>query len=389
VPAISAIGEGKAVITHLLENPDERTPFITMEEYIKLIHYLQANDASFATEIAFPPPIEPKFTFIDLFDGIGGFRQALMRQGGRCVFSLEWDKHAAETYFHNYGVYPFGDIRAIASEEIPDHDILCAGFPCQPFSIAGVSKKNSMGRATGFSDKIQGTLFFEIARILAAKRPSFFFLENVKNILSHDNERTIQIIRETLDELDYEFLIEVVDVKAWVPQLRERVFFIGYDRTRFSIPKDRFYIPKHPADVYTYPTLDTVIDSSNHDRTLSDGTWKALKNHKAKHASKANGFGYKILDYPINSRQVAWTISARCHKDGADCLVPQMEMNPRQLSIQEVLRLQGFDDTKFKFPVGITYAYKEAGNSVVVPAIEETTKILANLLYELNIKGEE
>lgn len=389
VPSVKEREECFSIYSHLVENPDVKIPLVTEMEFRRLQQYIfEKRDKTVGMEILFPQPDNPKFSFIDLFAGIGGFRQAFNNQGGRCVFSSEWDTHAAETYYRNYGVYPFGDIRKIDSNDIPDHDILCAGFPCQPFSIAGVSKKNSMGRATGFNDKTQGTLFFEIARILKAKRPPFFFLENVKNILSHDNGRTIRIIEETLNELDYEFRIDVVDGKAWIPQHRERVFFIGYDCKRFSISDNDFYIPKKPTKGYEYPTLDSIIDVSNHDRTLSDGTWRALINHKEKHTNKSNGFGYKILDFPINPKQVTWTISARYHKDGADCLVPQEGMNPRQLSIKEVLQLQGFDPDRFIFPVGITYAYKQVGNSVVIPAIEETARILVNLLKELH-SGEE
>ena len=387
VPSLNDSEERDAIITHMLENPDIRIPLLNKNEFIRIRKYIREHNENGEVSVPYPKPEKAKFKFIDLFAGIGGFRQALQNLGGNCVFSSEWDKHAAETYYANYGVYPFGDIRSINPNTIPDHDILCAGFPCQPFSIAGVSKKNSMGRATGFEDKIQGTLFFEIAKILQAKRPPLIFLENVKNINSHDNGRTISTIKQTFMDLHYEVLIDVVDGKEWVPQHRERVFFLGYDTLKFGeLDSDEFYIPKKPSLGYVYPTLDTIIDSSNTERTLTDGTWNALKRHKEKHASKKNGFGYSILKYPITPNQVTWTISARYHKDGADCLVPQKDRNPRQLSLKEVARLQGFDDTKFKFPVGITYAYKQLGNSVVVPAIEESAKVLVGLLERLEVK---
>lgn len=379
--------EKLAVLTHLIENPDIQVPFVNREEQNRIKHLIKETEFDFKKNIPYPKNDSSHFKFIDLFAGIGGFRQALQNQGGECVFSSEWDKHAAKTYFANYGVLPFGDIRNIDAHSIPDHDILCGGFPCQPFSIAGVSKKNSMGRATGFSDETQGTLFFEIARVLEAKRPLFFFLENVKNIKSHDKGRTIKVIQKTFDELEYKCVMDVVDGKAWVPQHRERVFFLGYDSRRISFEDGAFVIPKHPTEDYVYPTLDTIIDTSNHNRTLPDGTWKALQRHKENHRLKNNGFGYRMLNYPISSKQVTWTISARYYKDGADCLVPQEGLNPRQLSISEILRLQGFDDKKFIFPVGITFAYKQLGNSVVIPAIEESAKVLAAILKQKTSGG--
>jgi len=387
VPSLNDSEERDAIITHMLENPDIRVPLLNKTEFSRIRKYIREHNEHGEVSVPYPKPAKAKFKFIDLFAGIGGFRQALQNLGGNCVFTSEWDKHAAETYYANYGVYPYGDIRSIIPDTIPDHDILCAGFPCQPFSIAGVSKKNSMGRATGFEDKIQGTLFFEIAKILQAKRPPLIFLENVKNINSHDKGRTISIIKQTFKDLHYEVLIDVVDGKEWVPQHRERVFFLGYDTIKFGkLDSTEFFIPKKPSPGYVYPTLDTIIDSSNTERTLTDGTWNALKRHKEKHASKKNGFGYSILTYPITPNQVTWTISARYHKDGADCLVPQKDRNPRQLSLKEVARLQGFDDTKFTFPVGITYAYKQLGNSVVIPAIEESAKVLVGLLERRNVK---
>ncbi len=387
VPSLTDSEEKEAIITHMIENPDIRIPFLNKKEFNRIRKYIREHNDHEMESFPYPKLEKTKFKFIDLFAGIGGFRQAFQNLGGNCVFSSEWDKHAAETYYANYGVYPYGDIRLIDPDTIPDHDILCAGFPCQPFSIAGVSKKNSMGRATGFEDETQGTLFFEIIKILQAKRPSFIFLENVKNINSHDKGRTISIIEQTFDKLHYKVLKEVVDGKEWVPQHRERVFFLGYDLERFGkLDSSEFFIPKMPSPEYIYPTLDTIIDSTNTERTLTDGTWNALKRHKAKHASKNNGFGYSILEYPITPGQVTWTISARYYKDGADCLVPQKDRNPRQLSLKEVTRLQGFDDTKFKFPVGITYAYKQLGNSVVVPAIEESAKVLVGLLEHRKVK---
>lgn len=381
-PELSNSIEKYAVITHIMENPDILPPKVSDAEYQQVRKNVTKLKQELTLDIPFPKAQKTNFKFIDLFAGIGGFRQAMQNQGGNCVFSSEWDKDAAKTYFANYGVYPFGDIREIDASSIPDHDVLCAGFPCQPFSIAGVSKKRSMGRKTGFGDKAQGTLFFEIARILEEKRPMFFFLENVKNILSHDGNETIKIIKETFKSLNYEFLIEVVDGKAWVPQHRERVFFLGYDKTKFKDELDGFHIPKGPSTGYVYTTLDKIIDVSSTERTLSDGTWRALQRHKDAHAKKNNGFGYSILKLPITADQITWTISARYHKDGADCLVPQEERNPRQLSLKEILQLQGFDANKFKFPGGIVQSYKQIGNSVVIPAIEETAKVISKIILE-------
>jgi len=380
-PSLSETDNNLPLLTHIGENPEQWGHKIPKEEKKRVFDYIHQNIVEFEKTLPYPPPKKPRFTFIDLFAGIGGFRQALQDLGGNCVFSSEWDIHAARTYYVNYGVIPFGDIREIDADSIPDHDILCAGFPCQPFSIAGVSKKTSLGQATGFEDEAQGTLFFEIKKILEAKRPPFFLLENVKNILSHDKRKTIKVIKKTFKKLEYEALIDVVDGKNWVPQHRERVFFLGYDKKRFNaIPSSDFFIPKEPKPNYSYLTLDKIIDLSHNNRTLSDGTWEALKRHKAKHTAKNNGFGYKILDYPITPDQVTWTISARYYKDGADCLVPQPGKNPRQLSINEILLLQGFDPNRFTFPGGIGQAYKQLGNSVVIPAIKESAEVLVNLL---------
>jgi len=227
-PSLSETDNNLPLLTHIGENPEQWEHKIPKEEKKRVFDYIHQNIVEFEKTLPYPPPKKPRFTFIDLFAGIGGFRQALQDLGGNCVFSSEWDIHAARTYYANYGVVPFGDIRGIDADSIPDHDILCAGFPCQPFSIAGVSKKTSLGQATGFEDEAQGTLFFEIKKILEAKRPPFFLLENVKNILSHDKRKTIKVIKKTFKKLEYEALIDVVNGKNWVPQHRERVFFLGY-----------------------------------------------------------------------------------------------------------------------------------------------------------------
>ena len=174
------------------------------------------------------------FKFIDLFAGIGGMRIAYEQAGGHCVYSNEWNKYSQQTYFANFGELPEGDITKVNEKNIPDHDVLVAGFPCQPFSIAGVSKKQSMGRATGFEDKTQGTLFFDVCRILKAKRPKAFMLENVKNLCSHDRGRTFKVITESLDELNYTVFYKVLDGQSFVPQHRERIIIVGFDRKRYG-----------------------------------------------------------------------------------------------------------------------------------------------------------
>lgn len=225
-------------------------------------------------DLPYAPPKDWKFTFIDLFAGIGGFRIAFQEAGGKCVFSSEWDRFAKETYVQNFGDCPHGDIRRINKNDIPDHDILCAGFPCQPFSLAGVSKKNSLGRKHGFEDETQGTLFFEIKEILRIKRPPAFMLENVKNLLSHDKGRTFEVIRHALeDQLGYVVNWKVVNGAKWVPQHRERIFIVGYDPDQVKINEDEILIPRKPSNGYQYPELKSIISKNVKDHTLSPGTW--------------------------------------------------------------------------------------------------------------------
>jgi DNA (cytosine-5)-methyltransferase 1 len=317
-----------------------------------------------------------KFRFIDLFAGIGGMRLAFEAHGGDCVFSSEWDKCCQRTYFENFGVMPFGDITKINEYDIPDHDILVAGFPCQPFSIAGVSKKNSLGRATGFLDKTQGTLFFDVVRIIDAKRPRAFLLENVKNLKSHDKGKTWKIITETLDELEYETFPCVLDGQLFSPQHRERIFIVGYDRRRYgeNIEFD-FSItpPSSPAKV------KDILENTVEDRyTLTDHLWQYLQNYAAKHRVKGNGFGYGMVD--LNG--VTRTLSARYYKDGSEILIPQNGKNPRRLTPRECARLQGYSDT-FKIPVSDTQAYKQFGNSVVVPLVRAVAWNIIDTLEKL------
>ena len=324
-------------------------------------------------------PADAGFTFIDLFAGIGGLRIAYERAGGHCVYSNEWNKYSQQTYFANFGEQPDGDITKVDAESIPDHDILVAGFPCQPFSIAGVSKKQSLGRATGFEDKTQGTLFFDICRILKAKRPKAFMLENVKNLKSHDRGRTFKVITEALEELDYEIFHAVLDGQNYVPQHRERILIVGFDRKRYGRDLGfRFNItPVEPKPVMR-DILEMDVDEKY---TLTDKLWTYLQNYAEKHRAAGNGFGFGIAD----PEGVARTLSARYYKDGSEILIRQDGKNPRRLTPRECARLQGFPDS-FIIPVSDTQAYKQFGNSVVVPLMTNVAQLVVGKMKELDIE---
>lgn len=296
------------------------------------------------------------YRFIDLFAGIGGIRKAF-EPYGTCVFSCEWDKKAQETYFANYGEYPHGDIRSVDEKAIPEHDILLAGFPCQPFSIAGVSKKNSLGRQHGFLDETQGTLFWDIARIIKEKQPQAFLLENVKNLRSHDKGNTFKVIKNVLEEeLGYTVYDEVINAKGLVPQNRERIYIVGFKK------KLKFEFPKVPKE--GLPIKSILEENVDEKYTLSDKLWSYLQGYKEKHSKKGNGFGYGLVDLNSNSR----TLSARYYKDGSEVLIPQEGKNPRRLTPRECARLQGFPED-FQIVVSDTAAYKQFGNSVAVPVV--------------------
>ena len=316
-----------------------------------------------------------KFTFIDLFAGIGGMRIAFESAGGKCVYTNEWNKFSQKTYFDNFGDMPDGDITKVDAKTIPDHDVLVAGFPCQPFSIAGVSKKNSLGRATGFEDKTQGTLFFDVCRIIKAKRPKAFMLENVKNLCSHDKGNTFKVIQESLDELDYDIFYKVLDGQNFVPQHRERILIVGFDRKTFKKSIDfKFDItPVEPK-----PVIKDILENKPDSKyTLSDKLWAYLQAYAVKHKAAGNGFGYGIA--PLNG--VSRTLSARYYKDGSEILIAQKNKNPRRLTPRECARLQGFPDT-FKITVSDGQAYKQFGNSVVVPLMANVAKLIAKELTQ-------
>ncbi len=376
-------GEGPAYLTHYLQNQkneasslykDAGVAFLAeqheklgLAEEPDLQYYLPIK-----WDIPFPPVRNPQFNFIDLFAGIGGIRLAFQNEGGKCVFTSEWNDYAKKTYEANFGEIPFGDITQVSETLIPDHDVLLAGFPCQPFSIAGVSKKNSLGRAHGFLDETQGTLFFDIARILKHKRPKAFMLENVKNLRSHDKGNTFKIIESTLKELGYTVHAQVLNGKYYVPQHRERIIIVGFREDICDAVKD-FQFPNPPNTQLAF--RDILEKNIPEKYTLTDHLWKYLRDYADKHKAKGNGFGFGLTD--LNG--IARTLSARYYKDGSEILVPQQGINPRRLTPRECARLQGFPDD-FVIPVSDTQAYKQFGNSVSVPLIQAVAKQLVKAL---------
>lgn len=332
------------------------------------------------------------FSFIDLFAGIGGMRKGFESQGGRCVFTSEWNEWSQKTYRANFpgdSHEIVGDIVPYEAADIPDHDVLLAGFPCQPFSIAGVSKKNALGRPHGFECTTQGTLFFDVARIIAEKRPKAFLLENVKNLVSHDRGNTFRIIRETLSkELGYHIHAKIIDGQAFTPQHRERILIVGFrEATGFTF--EHFQRPAvapvlgsilHPEDGSEEPELrfTTGQKAKVHSKyVLTEKLWLYLQSYAAKHKAAGNGFGFGM----VTPDSVTRTLSARYYKDGSEILVRRGERkSPRRLTPRECARLMGFDvpgKTKFEIPVSDTQAYKQFGNSVVVPVITEIARLMA------------
>ncbi|TXD37959.1 DNA (cytosine-5-)-methyltransferase [Lujinxingia vulgaris] len=354
---------------------------------------------------------DKSFRFIDLFAGIGGIRIAFERQGGRCVMTSEIDKFARQTYqayFNDEDHFFNEDITAIAPDDIPDHDMLLGGFPCQPFSLAGVSKKNSLGREHGFRDPTSGTLFFNIKSILHAKRPAGFLLENVKNLRGHDKGRTWQVIADTLDAAGYAFTDRIIDAAQVVPQHRERVFIVGFDREKLGLrnrkfdwaafwdevdeelrrTRERERARYYKNDIAQWPQVRAILEPESEvpDKyTLSEKLWAYLQNYKAKHEARGNGFGYGLL---TGEEAYTRTISARYHKDGSEALVAQAgSPRPRRLTPRECSRLQGFpDDFEQMYirdgsqPVSDTQAYRQFGNSVCVPVVEAIARVQVRYL---------
>ena len=342
------------------------------------------------------------FRTIDLFAGIGGIRRGFASAGGHAVFSSEWNEFSARTYRTNYGFAETmaGDITQVDANDIPDCDVVLAGFPCQPFSLAGVSKKRSLGRETGFRDKTQGTLFFDVARIIAAKRPAAFLLENVKNLTSHDRGRTFKVILDALqNELGYEVHWKVVDGQHFVPQNRERIYIVGF-RSKTDFTWDDLKYPDHQpvlADILhktdgTEPYLpwdgekyfDFEHNKVQDKYTLTPRLWQYLQDYKKKHEALGHGFGYGLVTPDMVSR----TLSARYHKDGSEILVAQGDERPRRLTPRECARLMGYPD-ELRIPVSDTQAYRQFGNSVVVPAIAEVARIMRPHILKVMAEGDQ
>lgn len=351
-----------------------------------------------------PASADETFRFIDLFAGIGGLRRGFEPLGGSCVFTSEWDRYAQATYKANYDCdhEVAGDITKIEADSIPPHDVLLAGFPCQPFSIAGVSKKNALRMPHGFLCETQGTLFFEVERILAHHRPKAFVLENVKNLVNHDRGRTFDVICRTLKEkLGYQVHTKVIDAKSFVPQHRERIFIVGFrEENDFSF--DDFEIP----DPLNGPRLRTILhpeDGSeaaekpftmgregrvNDKYVLTDHLWSYLQGYAEKHRARGNGFGFGL----VGSEDVSRTLSARYYKDGSEILVSRKKGNPRRLTPRECARLMGFDkpgESRFIIPVSDTQAYKQFGNAVVVPVVEAVARHMAPWIGAGELVGQE
>ena len=326
------------------------------------------------------------FRFVDLFAGIGGLRRPFEEIGGRCVFTSEWDRFCRETYTANFpepadsGHEFIGDIRPRAAkpETIPAHDVLLAGFPCQPFSIAGVSKKNALGQPHGFLCDTQGTLFYDLARILDHHRPPAFLLENVRNLERHDSGRTFATIMNALEkDLGYSVSTRVIDSSPWVPQKRERIFIVGF-RQKTGFDFDRLAIPAGPG-----PVLRTVLDAVVSPKyTLTAHLWKYLQDYRERHRRAGNGFGYSLFGPDDVSR----TLSARYYKDGSEILIRQGGRRPRRLTPRECARLMGFEKpggTEFRIPVSDTQAYRQFGNAVVVPVVRAVAQLMKPHIAEL------
>lgn len=391
------LGHPREVINRWLKDPSKKggEDWLKYAERIKLEGMLPS-----------PPPIDMhEFTFIDLFAGIGGIRKGFEQAGGKCVFTSEYDKYAVKTYRANfYNDHEIcGDIRETTQPEgltkrqasahirktIPDHDVLLAGFPCQPFSIAGVSKKNSLGRSHGFEDDTQGTLFFDIARIIEVKKPVAVMLENVKNLKSHDRGKTFKVIINTLDKLGYEVADrqfdkeaadpKIINGKNFVPQNRERIVLMAFRKDlggvgELSLSKIKDFYPE------VAPKVGDILEEADEvdDKyVLTPKLWKYLRDYAKKHKAAGNGFGFGKVTADDRATR---TLSARYYKDGSEVLVDRgPRKRPRRLTPRECARLMGFDkkgESRFIIPVSDTQAYKQFGNSVVVPVFAAVAQLM-------------
>lgn len=330
-------------------------------------------------DVPFPPPTRTKFKFIDLFAGIGGFRIALQNNGGKCVFSSEIDVAAQRTYEMNFGEVPFGDIKEFTDPKItdkqldkliPDHDVLAAGFPCQPFSLAGVSARNFLGKVHGFKDDNQGNLFFHILRIVKVKKPKVLFLENVKNLRSHENGKTFATIKKMIEELGYNFKHAIINSQTMVPQRRQRTYMVCFKNGIVD-----FEFPKFTGE--PLPLKSILEKSVSAEFTISDRLWAGHQNRSTRNKNRGTGFTVKVADPEKPSN----TLVARYYKDGKECLIPQKNKNPRKLTPRECARLQGYPET-FILAQSNSAAYKQFGNSVSVPVIEKISKEIVKQLQE-------
>lgn len=332
-----------------------------------------AGDWGLRTWACYPRPKRPQsanmsthsdnssLTFVDLFAGIGGMRLGFEQAGFRCVFSCERDKWAQKTYISNFGDTPWSDINDLTAAHLPDHDVLVAGFPCQPFSIAGVAKKASLGREHGFRDEGQGRLFFKLEELIREKQPKAFVLENVRGLATHNRGRTLGWILRRLRRAGYENVsVGLANARGYVPQNRVRLFIVGLrDNAEFEFP------PFEGSGLP--PRLRDILEVNPDPRfTITDRLWAYLPAYAERHRQRGNGFGFGLADLDGATR----TLSARYHKDGAEILIPQEGKNPRRLTPTECRRLMGFPE-EFKIVVSNTQAYRQFGNSVVVPVVAE------------------
>lgn len=391
-------GEIDAIVTHWLQSQNQLVPLLTVSMREHCIMTLKPSSAKKAasTEIAkassksyqyslpidwpdipFPPPKNPSFTFIDLFAGIGGFRIAMQEQGGKCVFSSEWDLSAKKTYEANFGEVPYGDIQKIDERDIPQHDVLCAGFPCQPFSLAGISARNALNTAHGFACETQGTLFFDIVRIIKEKRPKVVFLENVKNLVRHNEGKTFSIIKNTIESLGYSFSSTLIDASPLVPQKRIRCYMVCIRDENF-----KFVFPQVNGPPLALRTiLEKKVDDSY---TISEKLWVGHQRRTQINLDRGTGFTAFCADIDKPSN----TIVARYGKDGKECLIPQDHKTPRMLTPRECARLQGFPES-FAIVTAKTTAYRQFGNSVAVPIIRLIAKDIVRHLHSKNSGGQE
>jgi len=366
-----------AYITHYLQNSKNGVASFYKEKALQYIAQRIEKSGNTTWDVPFPPPDNPKFKFIDLFAGIGGFRIALQNLGGKSVFSSEIDNAAKVTYEANFGEFPFGDIREftgpdITDEEldklIPDHNILTGGFPCQPFSLAGVSARNYLGHKHGFSDKDKGNLFFDIARIINVKKPDVVFLENVKNFKGHDGGNTFSTVKDTFEDLGYSFHHEIINAASVVPQNRKRFYMVCFKNEGLNF--------EFPSFNGKQKKLKSILENNvPSEFTISDKLWQGHINRTKRNLERGTGFTANVADL----EKPANTLVARYGKDGKECLIPQENSNPRKLTPRECARLQGFPET-FKLPSSKAAAYKQFGNSVAIPVIEEIGKKIIDAL---------